>query len=314
MTTGIFRRKPRMLTLVCLATCSLACLPAYATYIPLGDAGNYTVLYDGLGGNQLSLTNVTVNGNIGVGNNGTVAFSGPGKINGSLSFSAANTNQFSNTNGSNIGPSSVHYSVSQISSDLSSLTTLSSTLGGATGTAINLVNGNQTINESSGTLFSSGGVTYRVFTVGSVSDQAGQMLTINGDGSGDPVLFNFSSSANLQGDVTLTGGLSADGVLWDFKGGSNGTGGPTVSLNNNASSYSQFAWYGDILDPNGAISVTNANLVGRVFGGDDHNLQITSGSTITAPVHVPEPGTLALSLLALTILVRQHRSRPVRQA
>lgn len=309
MATGLFPRKAKILALAGLAIGALACQPSYATFIPLGDASNYTVLYDGLGGNSLSLTNVTVNGNIGVGNTGKVAFTGPGKINGTLSFSAANTSQYSNTNSNNVGPSSVHYSVSQISTDLSSLTTLSSTLGGASGAAINLINGNQTVNESSGTLFSSGGVTYRVFTVGTVSDQAGQMLTINGDGSGDPVIFNFASSANLQGDVTLADGLTADSVLWNFEGGSNGTGGPSASLNNNASSYSQFAWYGDILDPNGAISITNANLVGRVFGGDDHNLQIVSGSTITAPTHVPEPGTLALTLLALTILMRQRRAQ-----
>ncbi|MBV8665594.1 MAG: PEP-CTERM sorting domain-containing protein [Burkholderiaceae bacterium] len=313
MKTGKFPAKsgwPSLAAMICLAFGALSSQQACATTLPLGDAGNYAVLFDGLGANSLNVTNVVVNGNIGVAGTGKVAFSGPGKMNGSLSFSAANTSQYSNTNPSNVGPTSVTYGKTSVQTDMNTLNTLSSTLGGAAGSAVNLINGNQTINESSGTLYKSGGVTYRVFTVGSVNDQAGQTLTINGDGSGDPIVFNFTSSANLQGDVTLTGGLVADDVLWNFTGGSGGTGGPTASLNNNASSYSALAWYGDILDPNGAISVVNANLDGRVFGGGSNNMQIVSGDTITVPFShtIPEPSTLALVCVALFGLSCQRKT------
>src|SRR5690349_3110315 len=66
-------------------------------------ASQYAVLYEGPGGHNLSISNVTVNGSIGVGGTGKVQFSGPGTITGRLDFSAANSGQFSNTNGSNVG-------------------------------------------------------------------------------------------------------------------------------------------------------------------------------------------------------------------
>src|SRR5262249_22642855 len=56
----------------------------------LGAAGDYAVLYEGTGGHNLSITNVTVGGNVGVGGTGKVQFSGPGAITGRLDFSAAN--------------------------------------------------------------------------------------------------------------------------------------------------------------------------------------------------------------------------------
>jgi hypothetical protein len=283
-----------------------------AVPIPLGDASNYAVLFQGLGGKNLSVTNVTIDGNVGVGNTGKVQFSGPGTIDGRLDFSAGNTGQFSNTNAGNVGPGSVNYGQGNVTSDLSYLSLLSATLGGAAGTAVSLINGNQTINESSGQLFTSGGVTYRVFTVNSVHDQAGQTLKIVGDGSGAPIVFNFSANANLQGDVDLSG-LVDDQVLWNFAGGSNGTGGPTASLNNNASSYPQLAWHGILLDPNGPMSLVNANLDGRVFGGDTHDMQIVSGTKIRAPaISAPEPGALPLlgAGLASLAFFRRRKVKP----
>jgi len=90
-----------------LAVLSLSALlnpEAQAALIPLGDAADYAVLYEGTGGHNLSITNVTINGNVGVGGTGVVQYSGPGTINGRVDFSAANGGQFHNTNGSNVGP------------------------------------------------------------------------------------------------------------------------------------------------------------------------------------------------------------------
>jgi hypothetical protein len=65
---------------------------ARADGVALGTAANFAVLYEGGGsGNHLNITKVTVNGNVGVGGTGLVAFSGPGTINGELDFSAGNT-------------------------------------------------------------------------------------------------------------------------------------------------------------------------------------------------------------------------------
>jgi len=109
------------------------------------------------------------------------------------------------------------------------------------------------------------------------------------------------------------GGLTDDQVLWNFFGGSGGTGGPTMSLNNNASSFPLLDWQGVLLDPNGTMSLVNANLDGRVFGGDTHNMQIISNAaidTITAPRLVPEPSTLILfgGGLALLAALRRHKT------
>ncbi len=279
------------LAVAALFLAALAIPQAQATLVPLGDAFNYAVLYEGTGGHNLSITNVTINGSVGVGGSGVVQFSGPGTINGRLDFSAANSGQFHNTNGSNVGPTSVNYSQSNVTTDLSNLGSLSSSLAGLGNSLI--INGTQTVNESAGQLNTVNGVTYRVFNVTSYSEGNGNVVTIIGDGSGDPVIFNFgfNSNVNLGGDVTLTG-LTPDQVLWNFT-----TTGRNVNLNNNATSYPlPLAFQGIILAPNDVLSITNANLNGRFFGGDSGDMHIVSGDTITAPARppVPEPATMLL--------------------
>ena len=187
-------------------------------------------MYDGVGGHNLSISNVAVNGNVGVGGTGAVQFSGPGTIGGRLDFSAANSSQYSNTNGSNVGPTSVTYNVATVTNALNTVNSLSRSLA-ALGNNL-VINGTQTIDEASGQLDTVNGVSYRVFNVTSYSENDGSVVTINGDGN--PVVFNFgfNSNINLGGDVALTGGLTDDQVVWNFT-----TTGKNISLNNNASSY-----------------------------------------------------------------------------
>ena len=108
---------------------------------------------------------------------------------------------------------------------------------------------------------------------------------------------------NFNNQVVLKG-ISEDKVLYNFAGGSNLTGGQTLQINDNGHNNPQNLVQGVFLNPNGAISVTNTNITGRVFGGDSHDMQIVSGDVIDAPP-VPEPaGTVfALGLMLSTALI-----------
>lgn len=278
---------------------------AHADGFTLGGATAYTVLYEGNGGHTLQITNVTVNGNIGVGGTGTVNFGGPGTINGNLDFFAANTGQFSSTNPMNVGPTTTNYNVAAVQSDLNNLNTLSATVAGYTGNSVSITGGgnggNQTINASSGNLVNGN----EVFTVSSVNFVNGATLTINGDGVHN-VIFNISQNAQFGGTIVLTGGLTSDDVLFNFTGGANLVGGDTAQLNNNGEAFLT----GTFLDPNGTIQVTHTDLTGRVFGGDSTDMSIVSGDTINTPTGAPEPGSILLlgAGLSSMALLRRRRS------
>src|SRR5262249_58697569 len=99
----------------------------------VGAASDYGVLYIVASGTHtLQITNVTVGANIGVGKSvggtgaGKVSFSGPGTITGRLDFEAANSGQFSNNNGSNVGPPSLNYNVAAVTSAIHTRTHLRS--------------------------------------------------------------------------------------------------------------------------------------------------------------------------------------------
>jgi hypothetical protein len=284
----------------------LATLPmqkARADGIPLGAAAGYAVLYEGGGVNTLQITNVTVNGNIGDGGTGKVSLSGPGTINGNLDIFASNTGQVTGSGVTITG--ATNYGVAAVNSALNTVNSLNISLGGATGANINInLSGSTTltIHENTGALVTIGGVTYRVFNVTGFNSTNGNTINVVGDGSGDPVVFNFTGSANFNNQVTLTG-LTSDQVLWNFVGGSGLSGGPTLQINDNASGSPSNLVQGVFLDPNGSVSVVNADLSGDVFGGDSHDLQIVSGDTITQVTTAPEPSSLALLASGLLGLV-----------
>lgn len=268
---------------------------------------NFGVLYTGGGnGNQLSLTNVTINGNIGVGGTGKVALSGPGTVNGFLDFSASNTGQYSSTNSGNVQPSPITYGVSAVTVDLNDLASLSTTLGNDSGTAVT-ISGTQTVTATNGVLTNGN----YVFTA-SVNDTNGQVLTINGAGlsSNQDVVFNLNAGTNLNGLVTLVG-LNPDQVIFNVIGGN------SVSLVTNASSYSTQAWQGIILDPTGTVSMDNSNLDGRIYGGDSSNMQIVSGDTLNQPLvsSTPEPSSLSFALIGFLLggfgIARNLRARKI---
>lgn len=295
---------------------TVACVAGRADTLPLGLAANYAVLYEGTGGHNLQITNVTINGSIGVGGTGAIQDGGPSTIVGAIDFSAANAgsgfptytgSQFHNNNTSNsftpaLSASNPSFSNANVSTALTTVNNLNTSLVGQAGTNLAIVNGNTTVNASSGTLDVVNGHSYRVFTVTSYSQVNGNVFTINGDAAGDIVVFNFSMGVNLGGDTTLNG-LTPDQVLWNFTGTGN------VQLNNNASSFPNVAFQGVILAPGNVMSMTNANLTGRLFGGDSGDMQIVSGDTLTAPAATPEPASMTIfgsGLLMIGGLLRKR--------
>jgi hypothetical protein len=281
---------------------SAIAVPQARAGFALGDAANFVDLFEGTGGNTLQITNVTVNGNIGVGNmcaptpgcteiSGKATDSGPSTVNGSINFSAANGGQFSNNNNNDVITGGVNYSDSSVTDALNTVNALNTSLGGEMGTNIAVSNGGATIKTSQSLYVDGNG--NAVFNVTSFSSNVGDVIKINNNTGATGVVFNFNGvSANFDATIVLNG-FTADQVVWNFVGGSPFTGGPTLAINTNASSYPSVSAEGIFLDPNGAISITNANVVGRVFGGDTHDLQLVSGSTLQAPTSVPEPSVLA---------------------
>jgi hypothetical protein len=273
-------------------------LPAFT----LGTASNYAILFEGGSSASLHIANSTTNtvgsgasqgngiGNIGVGGTGLVQVDAtPVVINGNVDFSAANTGQYSGMSPTG----TINFNVAAVTSALSTINALNTTLGALPGTNV-AINGNQTINASSGT-FSASGTGYtnvRVFNVTSLTLNPGQTLTINGDTNGDSVVLNIPFSANINGNIVLTGGLTPDNVIFNFVGGSNLTGGPSLQMNNGGGQTNLAQ--GIFLDPNGSIAVNTSNILGRLFGGGNKQLQFTGQSNITASAAIPTP-TLSTS-------------------
>jgi hypothetical protein len=255
-------------------------------------AEQYALLFEGAGSHTLQITNVTINGNVGVGNAGKATVSGPASIFGSINFSAANSGQFANNNASNVITGGVNYNVTSVGLGLNAANALSQTLNGISGTSI-AITGSTTINAAAGATFNVNGQSVHVFNASHFTNSGGNTLTIHGSAS-DLVAINLGGLGNIQvhGGIVFTGGITADNVLFNVGGGNYSTlsGAAALDINNNGGQAGIAR--GIFLDPNGAVSVTHAVVLGRVFGGGTHDFQYVSGSSITAPPPPTGSGTV----------------------
>ena len=257
-----------------------------------GPATGYDVLYEGDGGHNLQVTNVTVTGTIGVGGTGHVQFSGPGTIGGRLDFSAANTGQYHNNNGSNVGPTSVNYNVAAVTSrpDRGQQPQQLARPGCRDQHRHQRHADDQRKRRHLQTV---NGVNYRVFNVTSYSENDGNNADDQRRRVRRPAWSSTSARRQHQsrrrchpdrrpdrrpGDLELhehSGRMSSSTTM------------PRVTRT--------LAFHGIILAPNDAISLVNANLNGRVCGGDSGDMQIVSGDHINARPVGPLVNTATVS-------------------
>lgn len=283
-----------------LATCLTAAWLIHAASAQAGTlsgtltadgATNFSVLDTGTGATALNITNATVTGFVGIGdpsgNNAYLSANGS-TVYGGVDYAASSINGSNSVTNSRI-TWGVSANVAAVQTTLTALSSLSTTLGGETGTAQNITagTGTQTVTATSGTLDGSGNY---VFTVSTVNLSNGGVLTINGTGltAGQDVVFNIGAGASFGGAINLIG-LTADQVLFNVTGS-----GHALTLNTNGAQ-TQTA---DFLDYSGAIDVQNDIVNGRIMGGDSSTFTIGAvgqTTTITGPgVKVPEPPSLAV--------------------
>ena len=277
-------------TAACLLLAAVLLSPSTARAdFSLGDAANFAVVYEGYNGNTFQFSNSGITGNIGIGNTGKFddsgGCSGQCLITGVVQFSAANTGQFKSSTGTTYTPAlsggvNPLYSQSNVTNDLNALNSLSSTLGGESGTAVTIQNGGS-LTASNGKLDANGN---RVFTAAMSSFDNGNTFTINGANT-DYVVINIANTNGhgFNGSVVLSGGITSDHVLFNL------TGSNTLTISTNGATTT-----GTFLNPTGNIQINNSVLDGRLFGGDTQNLSFVSGAYIVAPAPVPVPGAILL--------------------
>jgi hypothetical protein len=296
---------PIRLAQVFIAACGVVSLmlPAQArASLEFGvDVGNYVVMYEGVGGDQLNINNFGYNGatrewtgDIGIAGTGQLGASGPGTLVGNVNFSAANSGQASINNTTITG--TVNYGVSSVQTTMNALNALSTSLGAEAtlGTSLSINTSTpQTVLASNGALVGGN----LVFNVTSVSTNNGQNLFIQGNGSNNVVFdVNTGGTDQFHGNIILedmTGkyygqagyaGLTPDQVLFNLYSGDN------LDANNNGdNAHPDNIMEGTFLDPDGSISFVNTRIDGRIFGGDSQNMQIVSGDTIVLPTSGPPP-------------------------
>jgi len=256
----------------------------------LGPAADYSVL--GLSGPSghgstinLSSGPLRISGNVGVGDNGKLNFSGGGQINGRVD---ASSSAVLNTGGNTI-------------SGGTNKPTDFSSIGQAVQSTINSINSlspTQTFNSITSPISLTGNGGLNVISIGQDIHLSGGNLTLTGNAS-DVFVFKISGTMELSGNtnIVLNGGLTAGNVIWDFIGSGSQF---------QTSGQSQTA--GIFLAPQRVININ----------GGVHDSEFISGMSLSFqsnPLIIPEASTTPLlifgGLIATGVAMRRRRTREI---
>ena len=258
---------------------------AKATTFPdLGQAANFAVF--SLDGTVNNLSNVTVNGNVGVGPNGDLKLMAPSTVNGTVFRDPSSTisaNAGTATGGFQVTSLSQAVTDAQNASTAFAALTPTVTLGNiTTATTINRTGVDTVINLS-------GGITLN-----------NANLTLNG-GAGDSFVLNIQGGLSLVGTaaLTLTGGVLPQNVFYNFLGT-----GTTLATHVGDSVI------GVVLAVQRDINF-DGSFIGEIIGGGSQ-LSLLSGATVTTvipevPAFAPLAGVFVL-VIGLSHLRRRQRA------
>jgi hypothetical protein len=250
------------------------------TLVSLGQAANYGVL-----GNNLNFSNVTVNGDVGVGSDGTINIMAPSSIHGDL---------YMGTGGTRSGPGPVTGTIYQPFSVELALAQSSSAAQLAAGLVPDII-----LSSVSGPLIINATGPQTIINItGSVNLSGSNSLFLNGTADSKFIL-NVFGGFDLGGSSIL-GGLAGSGVnASDILINVVGTGSKITTKVGNLVG-------GTLLAPDRAFELHSVN--GAVIGGD---LQMTlmSGATVNQMSFVPEPSASLLGVFGSLVLLKRRRNR-----
>jgi hypothetical protein len=249
----------------------------HADQVQLGFAAGYSVL--GLNGTSINNSLVTINGNEGVSQGGSLTNMAPSTVNG---------NVYQYMAGQYSGPGSVTGSIitdpTRLTQSDADARTASAQAAALTPTmTLGSVTSNMTINGNGG------------LNVIDINGNITGNLTLNGSAN-DVFIVNVTGTVTLGGSTMLgvSGGVTAEHVLYNFTG-SSGT----------ISSHVGNTFYGTLLAPNYSFNL-DGNFNGEIIGGGS-NISLLSGAVVNyhpftppnspPPSGVPAPPALVMGLV-----------------
>ncbi len=218
---------------------------------------------------------VTINGNVGISENGTLSLAAPSKINGNLNLA---------TGASKSGPGTVTGSINtglNLSATQAEVGNASSVFNGYTA---DVTLGNVTTSQTFGAV--NGVSDVYVIKMTSLTLGSGQYIHFSGD-PGDVYVLDISGAVALTGDAAI-GSLATDQqTIVNLT--STGNLGTIAHVGN--------VIYGTTLIP--SATATLHSVSGAVYSGPSNLITLMSDATVNAVPFVPEPATCLAGLLLL---------------